>query len=206
MADWYLACLPMNDDLPQMRNVQGFAARYGAAAWALERPVLPAPHQVVVELYNTTFGARIIRETGGRLGAVAPQPLLPCLDRRCRRRCSASPWEPCSASSSPIGIVHSRLLSRSLMPWVIASQTIPILAIAPIIIVALGSGRDHRADPEGDHLDVSVLLPGRDRHGEGLHLAGRHAARPDAHLQTPPGRRPSGSCAGRRRRRTSSPA
>jgi ABC-type nitrate/sulfonate/bicarbonate transport system permease component len=38
-----------------------------------------------------------------------------------------------------VGIIHSRTLSKSLMPWVIASQTIPILAIAPIIIVALGS-------------------------------------------------------------------
>ena len=27
----------------------------------------------------------------------------------------------------------------SLMPWIVASQTVPILAIAPIIIVALGS-------------------------------------------------------------------
>jgi NitT/TauT family transport system permease protein len=38
-----------------------------------------------------------------------------------------------------IGIVHSRAMDRSLMPWVIASQTIPILAIAPMIIVVLNS-------------------------------------------------------------------
>jgi NitT/TauT family transport system permease protein len=38
-----------------------------------------------------------------------------------------------------IGIVHSRVLDRSLMPWVIASQTIPILAIAPMVMVALGN-------------------------------------------------------------------
>ena len=36
-------------------------------------------------------------------------------------------------------IVHSKLLSKALMPWIIASQTIPILAIAPMIIVVLGS-------------------------------------------------------------------
>ena len=36
-------------------------------------------------------------------------------------------------------IVHSRSLDRSLFPWVIASQTVPVLAIAPIIIVMLGS-------------------------------------------------------------------
>ena len=38
-----------------------------------------------------------------------------------------------------VGIVHLRTLDRSLMPWIIASQTIPILAIAPMIIVVLGN-------------------------------------------------------------------
>jgi NitT/TauT family transport system permease protein len=37
------------------------------------------------------------------------------------------------------GIVHVRTLDRSLMPWIIASQTVPILAIAPMIIVILGA-------------------------------------------------------------------
>jgi NitT/TauT family transport system permease protein len=36
-------------------------------------------------------------------------------------------------------IVHVRTLERSLLPWIISSQTIPILAIAPIVIVVLGS-------------------------------------------------------------------
>ena len=30
-------------------------------------------------------------------------------------------------------------LDRTLMPWIIASQTIPILAIAPMVVVVLGS-------------------------------------------------------------------
>lgn len=38
-----------------------------------------------------------------------------------------------------VAIVHVNALRRSLMPWIVASQSIPILAIAPIIIVALGS-------------------------------------------------------------------
>ncbi len=38
-----------------------------------------------------------------------------------------------------IGIVYVTTLDRSLMPWIIASQTIPILALAPMIIVVLGS-------------------------------------------------------------------
>nr|WP_315188573.1 ABC transporter permease [uncultured Albidiferax sp.] len=37
------------------------------------------------------------------------------------------------------GIVHSRTLDRALMPWIVASQTIPVLAIAPIVLVILGS-------------------------------------------------------------------
>lgn len=28
-------------------------------------------------------------------------------------------------------IVHSRTLDKALMPWIVASQTIPVLAIAP---------------------------------------------------------------------------
>jgi NitT/TauT family transport system permease protein len=38
-----------------------------------------------------------------------------------------------------VGIVHDRTMDASVMPWVIASQTIPILAIAPMIIVVLNS-------------------------------------------------------------------
>jgi len=41
-----------------------------------------------------------------------------------------------------IGIVlhHSRLLQRGLLPYIVASQTIPILAIAPMVVVWLKSG------------------------------------------------------------------
>ena len=38
-----------------------------------------------------------------------------------------------------IGIVHNRVMDASFMPWAIASQTIPILAIAPMIIVVMNS-------------------------------------------------------------------
>ena len=36
--------------------------------------------------------------------------------------------------------VHSRLLERAFMPYVIASQTIPIVALAPLIVVGIGRG------------------------------------------------------------------
>ncbi len=138
LAAWYAACLPMNSNLPQLQNAAGdLMARY-QIAWALERPVLPAPHQIVVELYNATIGTSLFRQTAD---GMVPNP----------RNLSFHAWVTLSATllgfvigsvlgiAIAVGIVHSRTLSKSLMPWVIVSQTIPILAIAPIIIVALGS-------------------------------------------------------------------
>jgi NitT/TauT family transport system permease protein len=134
---WYVACLPMNADLPQMASVSGFADRY-AVAWSLERPVLPAPHQVVAELYNTTLGVNLFRQTQDGW-AMSPRNLV------------FHAWTTLSATlvgflmGSVLGvglaaaIIHSKVLQKSLMPWIIASQTIPILAVAPIVIVALGS-------------------------------------------------------------------
>jgi NitT/TauT family transport system permease protein len=46
-----------------------------------------------------------------------------------------------------VGIVHNRAMDRSLMPWIIASQTIPILAVAPMLIVVLNA------------IGISGLLP-----------------------------------------------
>jgi len=96
---------------------------------AQERPVLPAPHQVAQELWKTTVQTRITSKrsllwhawitlaptlTGFFMGTVLGIVLA-------------------------VGIVHSRVLDRSLMPWIITSQTIPILAIAPMIIVVLNA-------------------------------------------------------------------
>jgi NitT/TauT family transport system permease protein len=36
-------------------------------------------------------------------------------------------------------LAHSKLLERSLLPYVVASQTVPILAIAPMVVVWLGA-------------------------------------------------------------------
>ena len=38
-----------------------------------------------------------------------------------------------------IGLAHSRWLERGLLPYVIASQTVPILAVAPMVVVWLGT-------------------------------------------------------------------
>jgi NitT/TauT family transport system permease protein len=125
---WYAAALPMNSSLPSFPQGGSLSERF-LAAWALERPVLPAPHQIVQALWASTVetpvssprslvfhGAITISSTllGFALGAAIGIALA-------------------------IGIVHSRVLAASLVPWLVASQTIPILAIAPIVVVALGA-------------------------------------------------------------------
>jgi len=39
-----------------------------------------------------------------------------------------------------VALAHSRLLERGLLPYVVASQTVPILAIAPMIVIWLKAG------------------------------------------------------------------
>jgi NitT/TauT family transport system permease protein len=94
-----------------------------------ERPVLPSPHQVAEEIYKTTV-------------LVKPSS---------KRSLLYHSWVTLSSTllgflmgtvfgiALAVAIVHSRTLDRSLMPWVIASQTIPILAVAPMIIVVLNA-------------------------------------------------------------------
>ncbi|MBB4063223.1 ABC transporter permease [Gellertiella hungarica] len=102
-----------------------------------ERPVLPAPHQIVAELWDTTVNKPITS----------------------KRSLFYHAWITLSATLAgfgigtvlgillAIGIVHNRAIDRSLMPWVIASQTVPIIAIAPMVIVVLNS------------IGISGLLP-----------------------------------------------
>ena len=76
-----------------------------------------------------------------------------------------------------IGIVlaHSRLLQRGFMPYIVASQTVPILAIAPMVVIWLGG----RGLP--DWFSVSVIaayltfFPVTINTLRGLHAVDRHA-------------------------------
>src|ERR671910_890302 len=76
-----------------------------------------------------------------------------------------------------IGVVlaHSRLLQRGFLPYIVASQTIPILAIAPMVVVWLGG----RGFP--DWFSVSVIaayltfFPVTINTLRGLHAVDRHA-------------------------------
>lgn len=126
---WYGAAVWLN--APFILNASADLGFYDLlwAAWSGERPVLPAPHQVLSELWKT------VAETA----VTSKRSLL------------YHSWVTVSSSllgfvfGSALGIllavaiVHVKSLEKSLLPWIIASQTVPILAIAPIIIVALGS-------------------------------------------------------------------
>jgi NitT/TauT family transport system permease protein len=127
---WYAAAVPMNAVVaaPKIPPESGLVDR-ARISWSLDRPVLPAPHQVLSELWKSVF-------------MVAPNK---------PRSLVFHSWVTFSSTvlgfflgtvlgiALAIAIVHVRTLNKSLMPWIIASQTIPILAVAPMIIVVLGS-------------------------------------------------------------------
>jgi len=94
-----------------------------------QRPLLPAPHQVIIELWDTTVNKKItskrslvyhgwITLSATLLGFIIGTGLGVLL---------------------AIGIVHNKAMDYGVMPWIIASQTVPILALAPMIIVVLYS-------------------------------------------------------------------
>ncbi|MGR3320954.1 MAG: ABC transporter permease [Pseudooceanicola sp.] len=151
VALWYLACVPMNmhfaltaaERAGAQVTPEGAAARRDMSAiglavanpaqwadtWVQDKPRLPAPHQVAIELWETTVEKKVTS----------------------KRSLVYHGWVTLSATLLgfafgtglgillAIGIVHSRAMDMSVMPWAIASQTIPILAIAPMIIVVLNS-------------------------------------------------------------------
>jgi len=135
LAVWYLAAVLLNLAWERdQRERAGENADTGlvtmvAATMSQKRPVLPAPHQVAVELIDTTFGKKIdskrslVYHTGITLASTLTGFALGTL----------------LGIGLAVGIVTSRALDASLMPWVIASQTIPIIAIAPMIIVVLNA-------------------------------------------------------------------
>ena len=134
---WYIAAVPMNAqwarDQAARADVTLTTKELIADTWSQERPRLPAPHQVVAELWGST-------------GALA-------LDGRAfsKKSLILHAWYTLSATMLgfvigtaagallAVGIVYNRAMDMAVMPWAIASQTIPILAIAPMIIVVLNS-------------------------------------------------------------------
>ena len=107
-----------------------------------ERPVLPPPHQVAAELwkgltaYNITSKKSLVYHGYVTLVSTFSGFLLGSL----------------LGILLAVGIVQSRTMELGLMPWAVISQTVPVVAIAPMIVVlsnSLGFG---------DHLGVSNAL------------------------------------------------
>jgi NitT/TauT family transport system permease protein len=125
---WYAAALPMNSGLPSF-PARGTLTERFIAAWALDRPVLPAPHQVVAALWAATVETPVS----------SPRSLVFHSAITLSSALLGFAFGAVLGMALAVGIVHVRTLEKSLLPWLIASQTIPILAIAPIVVVALGA-------------------------------------------------------------------
>jgi NitT/TauT family transport system permease protein len=130
---WYGAAVLMNRTLVrdafEREEVAYSTMELVGATLDAERPLLPAPHQIVGEFISGVFDH----------APDSPRSLV------------YHSWVTMSAAllglamGVAIGIglavliIHVRVLEKSLLPWIIASQMIPVLAIAPITIVVLGS-------------------------------------------------------------------
>ena len=100
-----------------------------ADTMAQARPVLPAPHQVVAELwkgvtaYNVTSKKSLVYHGYVTLVATFSGFVL----------------GTALGILMAVGIVRSRTLDLGMMPWAIISQTVPVVAIAPMIVVLSNS-------------------------------------------------------------------
>lgn len=133
LAVWYVATVGLNMNWArQQLDREGATATFPALVantMAQERPVLPAPHQVAKGLWDGIAGQKITS----------------------KRSLVWHGWVTLSATLAGFamgtlagillaaGIVHNRAMDQSVMPWAVASQTVPILAIAPMVIVVLAS-------------------------------------------------------------------
>jgi NitT/TauT family transport system permease protein len=129
---WYMAAVWLNADQAQSLMDPDEPQTFWTitqAALSMDRPVLPAPHQVAVSLYDGIFGWPIL----------SPRSLVYHAGVTCGAALLGLAFALVLGTALAVGIVESRVLDRSLMPWVIGSQTVPVLAIAPMIVVVLGN-------------------------------------------------------------------
>ena len=96
---------------------------------SMQRPVLPSPQQVAVDFWSSLVDWPVD----------SPRNLLFHVAVTAQSSLLGFVMGTLLGLLLSAGIVHSRTLDRALMPWIVASQTIPVLAIAPIVLVILGS-------------------------------------------------------------------
>ncbi len=133
-AIWYVGTVVLNSpfqkDVYKRTGVDNYTySQLINDTMSQKRPVLPPPHQVIIELWNTTVNKKITskRSLIYHAGITLSSTILGFLIGSLLGIILA------------IAIVYSKTCDKTLMPWIITSQTIPILAIAPMIIVVLSA-------------------------------------------------------------------
>jgi len=133
LAIWYAAAIGLNAAQVIERTLSsqpGWGARdLIKLTLSMDRPVLPAPHQIALDLFDSIFGWPLD----------SPRNLLFHAAVTSSATLLGFVMGTLLGAVLAVVIVHSRTLERSMFPWIIASQTVPVLAIAPIVIVILGS-------------------------------------------------------------------
>lgn len=133
IAIWYFSAVvlnaPFQRELDERAKLNPTTGQFIQATLNQKRPVLPAPHQVAVEIWNTTVEKRITskRSLVYHGGITLSSTMLGFV------------MGTVLGVTLAAAIIHVESLERSLMPWIITSQTIPILAIAPMVIVVLNA-------------------------------------------------------------------
>jgi len=123
---------------------------------SMERPLMPAPHQVAADFYEslTEWPVDSPRNLIYHVIVTGQSTLLGFI------------MGTALGLLLSVLIVHSRTLDKALLPWIVASQTVPVLAIAPIVLVVLGS-LGFRAPRPKPLLPCTCAFPGHRGHGAG---------------------------------------
>ena len=133
IAVWYVAAVAMNwslvKDAFEREETPYTVSDILAGTMDAERPLLPAPHQVVSTFVDGVFG----------YPPMAPRSLIYHSLVTLSATALGFGLGALFGIALALLIVHSRVLERSLLPWIICSQMVPILALAPIFIVVLGA-------------------------------------------------------------------
>ena len=133
----------------------------------------------------SAFGKQEVAGPSGTVGVVGGVGgvVLAALGRGGLRR-SASP----SASCSRWRCSGSRIVERALLPYVVLSQTVPLIALAPLVYGWSGNltvfgARLAAVDVGLGHLGLPGVLPGRHRRAARAAVAAAGADRADALLR-----------------------
>lgn len=130
---WYALAIAMNApfqrDLDRRGGVETGTLEFIERTLSQPKPIVPAPHQVARNFFENTFLRKITsnRSLVYHAGVTLSSTLL------------GFAFGTLLGILIAVGIVHVVALDRSLMPWIITSQTIPILAVAPMVIIVLGA-------------------------------------------------------------------